>query len=213
MASVAKCPACGSLRESFAAICPECGYEFTDIQTSDSLQKFTDKIDEYDRTLAIQNSADEKKGVGFWTVVLWIFLFPIMFGIFIFKKISAKHESLEGIEKLKSEAILNHPIPNSRNDLLEFSILVNNRIRPLSPFNALSKSGMNIQKWNRVWVEKGSHIEKKAQIALKDDSSSLNQIAKSLQKANEQMVKNERMQWIMMGALCVIFIVFIVLAS
>lgn len=207
--AVAKCPACGAFRESFTALCPDCGYEFTDIQTSLSIQKFADQITEYDKMIYAEGG-EKKKGVGFWTVLGWIFLFPVMLILFILKKIKSKHTELTGAEKLKSEAILNFPIPNSRNDLIEFSLFVNNKIKPINYFNALTNSGMNIQKWNNVWKEKGKTIEQKAGLALKDDRNSYNQIAANLQKMNDQISKNDQIQWIMIGALGALFLIWII---
>lgn len=205
-----KCPACGTLRESFAAVCPECGYEFTDIQTSDALEKFTVRIDEYDRLIAEDDRYKSGGGVGFWTVVLWILFFPIMLILFIIKKAKAKHEELKGNEKLKSEAILNFPIPNSRNDLMEFIFMVENRVKPLTYFNALTQGGLDIQKWNNVWKTKAEHIQKKAQIALSGDSKSLNNINDSIAKINNQIAQNDKTQWIMMGGLLAIFLVWLI---
>lgn len=211
-ATLSKCPACGSLRQSFAAVCPECGYEFPDIQESAAIQKFTDKIDEYDRLIAQQGDG-KSSGVGFWTVVGWLFLFPLMFCLYILKKLRMKHEQLQGPEKLKSESILNFPVPNSRNDLMEFAIMVESRVKPLSYLNALTSSGMDIQKWNLIWESKANQIEKKAEIALKDDKTTLSRIRTSFQNVRETIKKNNQMQWIMMGGLGVLFIFVLIAAS
>lgn len=211
MANIDKCPACGAFRQSFAAVCPDCNYEFTDIQTSNSLQQFADKIEEYDRLIALNEP--EKKGVGFWTIVAWIFFFPFMFAFFVIKKLRAKHEELKGNERLKSEAILNFPIPNSRGDLLEFAMLVENKVKPLTTFNAITASGMNTQKWNKVWLEKANHIEKKSQLALADDASGRNSVSTSCSNARNVYAKNDSLQWIMMGLLGALFILFIIFIS
>lgn len=211
MANIDKCPACGAFRQSFAAVCPDCGYEFTDIQTSNSLQQFANKIEEYDRLIALNEP--ERKGLGFWTIVAWFVFFPIMFAIFVIKKVRAKHEELRGNEKLKSEAILNFPIPNSRGDLLEFAMLVENKVKPLSAFNAITSSGMNVQKWNKVWIDKASHIEKKSQLALADDSAGRNSVSTSCSNARSIYNKNNTLQWTMMGVLFVVFIAIIILSS
>ena len=47
--AVLKCPACGNMRDSFAAVC-ECGYTFQNVQSVQSLKDFTEKIEEYDTT-------------------------------------------------------------------------------------------------------------------------------------------------------------------
>lgn len=210
--NVNKCPACGALRESFAAICPECGYEFTDVQTSNALANFTEKIEQYDRQIAM-SSHNTGSGFSFWIVVAWIFLFPIMFGIFIIKKINAKHTQLTGIEKAKAETILNFPIPNSRNDLLEFSIFAENHITTLNFLSALLESGINTQKWNKIWLDKAKQIEGKASIVLKEDKSTLSQIKKAVATIENIYKNNDKTQWIATGALGVVFVVIIIFAS
>lgn len=206
---VLKCPACGAIRSSFEALCPECDYEFTDIQVSDSFRKFSEKIEEYDRQILGQENKESKKGIGFLTILGWIVIFPVMMAIFVVKKVNAKNKQLSGPEKLKSEAIANFPVPNSKNDLLEFAIFVENKVKPLNYLNALSKTGMDIQRWNKVWNEKSNHIMQKAEIALSDDRNSLNKIQTSYQNTSNLLKKNEMTQWIMLGVLCALFIVLI----
>lgn len=205
-----KCPACGALRTSFAAICPDCGYEFRDTQKSDVLQNFIKSIEEYDRMIL---SEEPKKNSVFWPVMGWIFLFPFMFAFFVFKRIKAKHTPLDGTEKLKSEAIINYNVPNSRADLIEFALLLENKVKTINYFNALTDSGMQIQKWNEIWNTKANHIVQKAQLALQEDKLSLNKINTSVQNITAVMKRNALIQWIMMGVLCALFIVMIILMS
>lgn len=207
---VTKCPACGAFRSSFSAVCPDCGYEFSTVETSQSLQDFSNKIEQYDREIFENETSSSATGAG--TIVLWVLLFPVMLGIFVFKKIQAKHEVLTGVEKMKSEAILNFPIPNSRNDLTEFAILVENHIKPINYFSALTKSGANVQKWNRIWAEKSKQIEKKATIALDSDKAALRQIQKSIAAVQQQNAANEKTQWIAIGILAAIFVIFMIIA-
>lgn len=215
MATVNKCPACGCLRQSFAAVCPDCGYEFSDIQSSDTLLRFGEKINEYDRLIFQDGNKNKKEkcGVGFLMICLWLFFFPVMVVIYLFKKLRVRNGDLQGADKLKSEAILNFPIPNNRNDLMEFALMIETRVKPLNYFQVISDSGMEVQKWNRIWLEKANHIEKKAQIALADDASSLRQIRASRQKAEEVVKRNNQLNWIMMGGLFALFVLFIIYAS
>lgn len=205
-----KCPACGALRTSFAAICPDCGYEFHDLQKSEVLQNFIRSIEEYDRM--ILSEEPEKKSV-FWPVMGWIFFFPFMFAFFVFKRIKAKHTPLDGVEKLKSEAIINYNVPNTRADLLEFALLLENKVKTINYFNALTDSGMQIQKWNEIWNNKANHIVQKAELALREDKASLNKINTSVQNITAVMKRNALIQWIMMGVLCALFIVMIILMN
>lgn len=42
---VRKCPTCGAMVESFQTKCPECGYEFTNIEANNTTQKLLDALD------------------------------------------------------------------------------------------------------------------------------------------------------------------------
>ena len=42
---VRKCPTCGAMVESFQTKCPECGYEFTNIEANSTTQKLLDALD------------------------------------------------------------------------------------------------------------------------------------------------------------------------
>lgn len=214
--NVAKCPACGALRTSVSAVCSECGYEYNDVQVSNSIKEFTDKINELDERIARNQAESEKKGVGVWTVLGWIFLYPVMIGIFLYKKAKAMNEPLEGEEAIKSKAIINFPIPNSKEDLVEFAILANSRVKPLTRMSVLTNSGAHIQRWNKIWNEKGRQISQKAEFALRDDQSTLNQIKSSVQKSAEIEKTNDSLLWSTLGILCLFFIIlwiFLIIAQ
>ena len=210
--NINKCPACGSHRNSFAAVCPDCGYEFSDIQNSESVQKLADRLEDYDRQIAITGKP-ESGGTGCVTILLWIFLFPVMAGIFIFKLIKAKDEEFKGLEKAKSEAVMNFPVPNSREELLEFTLMLENRVKPINYFNALTDSGLNTHRWNNVWANKLYHIQRKAEIALKEDRDTMKHLQQSIQKVEAIQKENQKIQWIMIGALGVAFIALIIIAA
>ena len=91
-ATLNKCPACGELRQSFTAVCPTCGYEFTDVCESRASQAIYQEIAKYDNSLMDEDSSSS--GLSFWTIVGWIFLFPIMMAIFLVKVGSRTASSL-----------------------------------------------------------------------------------------------------------------------
>ena len=213
MEKVDKCPACGAMRDSMSGVCPDCGYAFKDVEVAQSLQKFAEKIENYDALIVVEEGLEEKKGAGVWTVLGWIFLFPIMFGIYLFKKAKEQHEELTGTSKLKSEAIMNYPIPNSKNDLTEFIIFTESKMKPINYINALTKSGANIQKWNRIWKNKAEQIKKKAAVSLSDDKLAVRKIDESYQAMETRYKENEKIQWIMLGVLAAAFVVLIIFAA
>lgn len=215
MEKLNKCPACGALRTSFSAICPDCGYEYHDVEVSQTTQKFFEQITKYDEAIAQseENNATNP-GIKIGVVLLWLFFFPFMLIYYLLKlAANSKVSEFKGNKKLKANAITAFPIPNSRNDLLETAMMTEGQIKKLSFSNVLGKSGTDIQMWNEIWLSKLGSIVKKAEIALKDDSSCVNQI-KSLYTASEDIVKaNSKMRWIEIGILALLFIGMMILAS
>lgn len=187
-----KCPACGALRDSFSAVCPDCGYEFKDQGVSNSLSTLAEKLEEFDRMLA------EAEG-------------KIPTTEFDSKKAEQiKAQGIQGIEKLKANTITNFPIPNSRNDLMEFAVFIENHIQPVSYFAAITKTGKKAQFWNKIWIEKGEQIAKKAAIALQGDTESLNKINRYVSNAkavSAQNDKNRTIAWSVIAGGIVLIIV------
>ncbi len=214
MKEVSKCPACGALRHSFTAVCPDCGHEFTDISTSRSLSEFTSKIEGYDLAMAQNAGSSDYGGIGLGKILLWIFIFPLMLMIFIVRcliailnKIKLRHLPFTGIEKAKSDAIRNYPIPASRKDLMEYALFIDDQVAPVSFIDSTTRHGINTQRWNRIWASKAAQVEKKARISLMDDPQALRLVCELCQSAVTKYQKNEKTMWIGLIVLVVTFIV------
>jgi len=109
---VKKCPSCGATIEALSTSCGECGYVFTDVKAVGSAQRFADGLQ------AIYN---EKK---FSTVVS---------GIGDLMGTSAH------IQKVISY-IQNFPIPNGKEDLFEFIIVMRERAGSMTGNQQVSKA-------------------------------------------------------------------------
>lgn len=213
MSEIRKCAACGAVLSSFEAVCPECGAEVTEVKNSESVQQFAERLSKLDEKIYDDGDFNGSTGVGVWTVVLWIFFFPIMMALFIIKKSANATKALEGAEKQKANFIAGYPIPNSCNDLLEFSILCRSQLKSLTIINALTNSASDIQAWNKIWINKLVQVGKKANISLSGDSGALSQVNSQINEAKEIQAQNNKLQYICMGALCVVFVLIIVFAS
>lgn len=100
---VRKCPACGAIVPSMAAKCPECGYEFTNVEANSSTRLLMQKIDEiqaqYAELTANVDNKDEKA-------------------------ISTRdYQVKRQLNDRTAQLIQNFPIPNTREDLIEFLTL------------------------------------------------------------------------------------------
>lgn len=209
MAEINKCPACGALRTSFAAVCPECGYEFPQVNESASVQKFADQINEIDQTL--DYSVDKKSGIGCVTIFLWIAFFPVMLILFYVKTMSKYNKGFEGNEKKKANAINLFPILNTRSDLIESALLFETQVKSVNIFSMLTEEGNSVQRWNKVWLDKFTQIVKKSDMSLKGDPEALKVIHKSYDNAKAIVDKNHKNKVIVFRSLTGIFVAFMLL--
>ena len=100
---VRKCPACGAIVPSMAAKCPECGYEFTNVEANSSTRLLMQKIDEIQAQYAeLTANVDNKDESAIRT-----------------RGYQVKHQ----LNDRTAQLIQNFPIPNTREDLIEFLTL------------------------------------------------------------------------------------------
>lgn len=92
---VRKCPTCGAMVESFQTKCPECGYEFRNIEANSTTQKLLDALD------AI-NAQTTNQGV----------VSSVLSGF-------ARLMGSDSATMRKCQIIQNFPIPNTKEDLIE----------------------------------------------------------------------------------------------
>lgn len=92
--NVVKCPNCGAPVVSGSAVCSECGYAFSNVKVNSSIEKLAEKIESIEKTLGNNGRSFKEQllndGNG-----------------------SRKAQAI-------ASAIKNFPVPNSREDLLEF---------------------------------------------------------------------------------------------
>ena len=112
--NVVKCPNCGCPDVAGRAICPECGYAFTNIGVSSSIERFNKELSELNR------SHEEKtKGSSFWDVIT------------VDKKRDKQVAN-------KMDFISKFPVPNSRADLLEFLQMIQPSAKATGPKDGLT---------------------------------------------------------------------------
>jgi hypothetical protein len=154
---VKKCPACGGITTSFLAKCVDCGHEFSNIEANVSIEKLFKLLSE------IENTPKEK------------------FGMFENDKKEA-YES-DFVQK-KAEIIKNFPIPNTKNDILEFltSALPHARKVKSGIGSLFSSKFLGVtdsykeQEIGKAWKYKSEQIILKARFLLKEDKKALDEI-------------------------------------
>lgn len=159
-----KCPSCGAPVQSFNTKCPECGHEFRNIESSQSVQKLFEMLNNLENTRK-EDGSDPLKALG---------------GSFS-KMLSGQNMYGDGkLGNQKKELIRNFPIPNSKEDILEFLALAVSRAKKIgNAFSMFSNSGFGVIAHNDmvpVWKAKCEQIILKARFAMKEDKKTLEEI-------------------------------------
>jgi hypothetical protein len=194
LGDVRKCPACGAIVETFATKCPDCGTEFRNIEASQNIIKFFEKLDEIElsRKESIHDSNDDSNSnIGFGTIIKWLFFWYIMLPIKIISFFinKSKPTKWSTTDSRKEELILNFPVPVSREEILEFLTLAGSRINSNTYFNAFSEETKYKDAWNKIWLKKIEQIHSKAGLAMKDDKKSFDDV-KNIAESARHAVKN-----------------------
>jgi hypothetical protein len=149
---VRKCPACGALAESFATKCSDCGSEFRNIQASQNIIKFFEKLDDLERTRTDNAFVEsDSSNIGCATIIKWVCFYWILIPLkainFILSKTKSSKWSTTDIRK--EELIMNFPIPNSREEIFEFLTLSLSKIDVISYLEVVSEKGKYRRSWKK----------------------------------------------------------------
>lgn len=154
---VRKCPACGAMVESLMTKCPECGHEFINIEANSTTKKLMQKIDEIQAESSTMMNAIKSDN----------------------EKVA--QEQRYAVEKQIrgriDQAIQNFPIPNTKEDLIEFLTL------------CISNSHSNN---SDAWKNKLKQVIAKAKVMLPDDEdvqSILRQYDEDTEKEKKSNIK------------------------
>lgn len=191
---VKKCPACGAMVESFKTGCGYCGHEFTNVDASQNITKFFEKLDalESDRKENLFHAKEDKTTFGVGTLlkwwIFWWILIPLKSINFILNQI--KPAKWSTTDSRKEEMIMNFPVPNSREEIIEFITLAVSRIRKVNLLDKFDEEGKYVSKWNSIWKRKAEQVFIKAKLSMTDDRATLKSIEQILLEA--QVIKAKK---------------------
>ena len=152
---VKKCPACGAMVQSFQTKCSDCSHEFSNIGANVSIGKLFEMLN------ACESDRKEQSTTVFGTMG------------------SLMAQGLGGdkvVEKKKS-IISGYPIPNTKDDILEFLSLAIPNAKQKG--NWLTKNNPEYKSHNDLaptWHSKCEQIIMKAKFSMKDDKKTLEEI-------------------------------------
>jgi DNA-directed RNA polymerase subunit RPC12/RpoP len=174
--NIRKCPACGAEVPAMTALCPDCGHEFSNVQANSAVQAFFDKLDAINQDVYEKEAAKEAKGPLGGAM-------GAMFGI------DAMAKTFSGTSagaKRQIAMIESYPIPNSKEDILEFVLLASSRYKglkkPLIPTAMGAAQKTEEFKLDDAWRAKCEQAYTKAKIALSSDKSAISEIENLLRQ-------------------------------
>lgn len=181
--SVHKCPFCGEVVESLKKNCPSCGKEFRDTPSSMSVKEFSQQLIALNNSTSIIQTPTKKK-IPHKQLLLM------------------QEEAKEQLRKKRIALIQSFPIPNSKEDIIEFLVLANSNITP----DAFGTSGSGYQQEiANAWISKYEQAIQKAKILLGDCTEL--KIIEENYKSKHKEVKKSKTQSVLMVVSIVLAIV------
>lgn len=161
--SVKKCPACGAPIQSFSINCSECGHEFRNSEAVSSITKLFALLD---------NISKENANEDYEIVVDQ--------NASYMKRLEQQQNAEARIEKLaknranrQMEIIRGFPVPNAKEDILEFLSQAFPKAKPRSFWS----NNTNFEnEFQACWKTKCEEIIIKARFSMKEDKLTLEQI-------------------------------------
>jgi hypothetical protein len=193
LGDVKKCPSCGAIVQSFSTKCSDCGNEFRNIEASQNITKFFEKLDELEsnRKENLYDNQNQESETSVRTLikwwVFWWILIPLKLITFLINKSNPARWSTT--DSRKEEMIMNFPVPNSREEIIEFITLSVSKIQNISIIKIFDEEGKYISKWNSIWKKKAEQIFTKAKLSMNDDKSTIQSIEQMLIDAKVIKIK------------------------
>ena len=151
---IKKCPACGAVLQSFTTKCPDCGFEFRNVEANCTIQHLFELLNEVEA-----NSKEDAEGLLGGLGKFYADSFASSFG------------GTKDTRKKKA-IIQNFPIPNTKEDILEFLTLA----VPLAKKPGIFDQDQTKREMYPVWKAKCEQIIMKAKFSMKDDPKTLAEI-------------------------------------
>ena len=151
---VKKCPTCGAIIQSFTTNCPECGFEFRNVEANCSIQRLFALLNE-----AEANSKEDAEGL--------VGGLARTYGDMFARSMGGTKDT-----RKKKAIIQNFPIPNTKDDILEFLTLA----VPLAKKPSVFSGDQAAREMYPVWKAKCEQIIMKARFSMKDDPKTLAEI-------------------------------------
>lgn len=167
-----KCPGCGSTVGSFSTHCPMCGNEMGNVIAANSARELTEKLERI--SARKMTSAD---------------YYPPSDDLSAEERLAERETAISDFEaakeKEKAELIVNFPVPNGREDLLEFMILASSNI---------DNTAGNSRELIKAWMIKQEQIFNKARLSM-GNGADFSHIKILYDKTQGKIAKRRKRNW------------------
>lgn len=188
-----KCPNCGKVLKAFEINCPTCGYELRDAKASSAVREFALKLEGIESS---RESKPKRKNRLFTT-----------------NNLIESYTEISKTDEQKISLIKSFPVPNSKEDILEFMILAISNINMSiydSSNTGFSKSEKAI---NDAWFSKVQQVYEKAKRICSSDDIFI-EIKTLYDSCNKKIKKSKKkgiIKWILLvGWIPLLWIIIIV---
>ncbi|MDR2313804.1 MAG: zinc ribbon domain-containing protein [Spirochaetaceae bacterium] len=170
--NIRKCPACGSEIPAMTAVCPSCGHEFSNTQVANSVQIFFEKLDAIDNDVYEREAEKERSLAGSVGGI-----FSSMFATGGSAGVKRKISMIEG-----------YPIPNAKEDILEFIVFASSRFKGIKkplPFMSVSAMSGPVAadlQMDAAWKTKCEQAYTKAKLSFGSDKDTIARIESILKE-------------------------------
>ena len=169
-----KCPNCGEILKSFEINCPSCGYELRGASASNSVKEFATKLEQ------IESKRTAKKTKGLLSKAI-------------------QSQELTDVDIQKISLIKSFPVPNTKEDMLEFMILAssNMNMKTYDSYNTnKTKSEVEI---NEAWFSKVQQVYEKAKRSYSTDDifTEINAIYENVERKIKKNKKRGILKWVL----------------
>ena len=169
----AKCPACGAQVESFATRCEYCGHEIKGVEVSGRLTRFKQELENAEKQ-ALTELKERKNALD-------------PFNRFFQNLGEQNTDPVEGAIRSKQiNVITNFPVPNSREDIVEFLILAKSQVGSIKIglMDKMTESTHKKQALKLAWKAKCEQVVAKARLSMSDDKTTLDMVEKLAKELN-----------------------------
>lgn len=169
-----KCPNCGELLKSFEVNCPTCGYELRGSRATNSVRELSLKLE------AVENRRERN---------------PTRSRRSMFDYNAVLNPDISKTDEQKSTIISTFPIPNTKEDLIEFMVLAGSNIDFKSYENDIRTAPRVV---SDAWKAKFEQAYQKAEVLFENDPD-FQYIQTSHQKMGTSIKKAKTRQWKLLG--------------